>query len=148
MSSWFTWGRRERSNARSAGLPVRLKRAAGLAVGLTSLAGLAGLAGCGHGTEGFDSEAYCQAIADGANRIDSAALVEGDEDALVAALGVYQDLQALAPPALTAPWAEIVRNLDSMLQAARGDLPTEEVDYVGFSEAYQAVEKDKKARCE
>jgi hypothetical protein len=107
----------------------------------------AGLAGCAEST-GFDSDAYCAALAQEAKTVDGTAMLDGDPDALEAARAVYADLQALAPPELTAQWALMVRDLDEMVSAARGGTKASDVDYMGFSDAFTAIEQDRRQRCE
>jgi hypothetical protein len=117
-------------------------------LGLAGLAGLASVTGCGHSDRKFDSEAYCQAIATPGIHLDAKALIDGDEEALADAQTLYQELKALAPPRLADEWSVILRELESMVAAAGGSMPVEDVDYQAFTEAFTRIEQDKRDRCE
>jgi hypothetical protein len=115
-------------------------------IGLALAAGL-GLAGCGD-EAGFDSDDYCRALAEQAPLVDSQAmLVDGDPAALQQALDIYLTLQGYAPTELTEQWALIVRDLESMVSAARGGIRPSEVDFTGFSDAFTQIEQDRRKRC-
>jgi hypothetical protein len=108
---------------------------------------LVALAGCGQGSDEFDSEAYCDAIAAPDVQLDAKAMIDGDEQALKDAQSVYQSLKDLGPPELSSDWSLIVRELGSMVKAAGGSVPVEEVDYQAFTDAFTAIELDKHDRC-
>ncbi|MDR1635292.1 MAG: hypothetical protein LBS27_10325 [Bifidobacteriaceae bacterium] len=117
-------------------------------IALAPLCGLALLAGCGRDAPpGFDSEAYCQAIAKPAVELNAKAMIEGDEQALKDAESVYENLQALAPASLDDEWTVILRELGSMIDAASGSISAEDVDAQAFTDAFTAIEMDKRERC-
>jgi hypothetical protein len=116
--------------------------------GLAGLAGLGALSGCGEDKPlGFSSEAYCEAIAKPAVQLDAKAMIDGDEKALADAKTLYESLKALGPPSLSDEWALILSELDSMIKAAGGAIPVEDVDYQAFTDAFTTIEMDKHDRC-
>ncbi|MDR1118537.1 MAG: hypothetical protein LBL01_04495 [Bifidobacteriaceae bacterium] len=123
----------------------RVSHAAAAAVALA--AGLVA-AGCGGGDEGFDSEAYCEAIRAPGVTLDAKALIEGDAATVEAAKEVYTAIRAKAPPALRDEWGVLVDDMDGVLQAARGDRDVTDSNYDAYSEAFTVIEQDKHNRCE
>jgi hypothetical protein len=108
---------------------------------------LAAAGGCGVGGGEFDSEPYCQLIADPGVRLDSKALIDGDKGELRQARSLYRKLRDKGPPELREQWNLIVRDLDSIAEAASGSVSAEEVDYEAFADAFAAIEEDKHDRC-
>jgi hypothetical protein len=121
------------------------RRRAGLRLAGAALACAAVLAACGEDKP--TDQTYCEALATAAVS-DASALMEGDKAALDEALESYQKLRDLAPSTTTKQWALIVRDLESMLEAARGGIPVSETDYPGFRDALAEIEADIATRCE
>jgi hypothetical protein len=79
--------------------------------------------------------------------LDSTALIEGDESTLAAAQELYGSIAGQAPEEVKADWSVLVRDLESLLQAARGDRAVEDSSYDEFVEAFARIEQDKHDRC-
>ncbi|MDR0625965.1 MAG: hypothetical protein LBG11_01685, partial [Bifidobacteriaceae bacterium] len=111
-----------------------------LAVLVTLVAAIAvllvSLDGCGPkpDPDEFDVGAYCQAIAEPEVQLDASKMIDGDEQALEDAKSVYLGLKKLAPPELSDEWTLIIRDLESMLEAARGSTKPSDVDYPAFTD--------------
>ncbi|KQW43081.1 hypothetical protein ASC77_22605 [Nocardioides sp. Root1257] len=69
------------------------------------------LAGCGD-----DKDAYCDAVQDHQKDL-SETLGDGSPDALLKALGTFQDLADQAPADITDEWQQVIRSLKSLKQA-------------------------------
>ncbi|MDR0594742.1 MAG: hypothetical protein LBG60_16150, partial [Bifidobacteriaceae bacterium] len=108
---------------------------------------LVSLDGCEPEVVEFDSEIYCSAIAQPQVQLDSKAMIDGDEQALNDAKKLYEDLKQLAPDELADEWSLIVKDLESMIKAASGATSAESVDYQAFTDAFKAIELDKRDRC-
>jgi hypothetical protein len=102
---------------------------------------------CAQKPTGFDSEAYCQAIAEPGVELDSKAMIEGDEQALADAKGVYERLKELGPAELADEWQRVLTDLDSMIAVASGTASADDVDRQPFTDAFAAIEMDKHERC-
>jgi hypothetical protein len=111
-----------------------------------ALAAVAGLGACGK-DEGFDSEAYCAAIANPGPVLDAKALIDGDEATLQTATELYASIASQAPPELKDDWSVLVDGLDSMLQAARGERDVTDSNHDAFTDAFTVIQQDKHERC-
>ena len=69
------------------------------------------LAGCGD-----DKDIYCDAVSDHQKDL-SETLGDGSPDALLKALGIFQDLADQAPSDITDEWQQVIRSLEGLQQA-------------------------------
>jgi hypothetical protein len=99
------------------------------------------------GGDKFNSEAYCEAIAEPGVVLDAKALIDGDEATLESATTLYASIRDKAPEDLKDDWAVLIEDLGEMLQTARGERDVTDSDYDGFAEAFTAIEQDKHERC-
>ncbi|MDR2113958.1 MAG: hypothetical protein LBO75_01625 [Bifidobacteriaceae bacterium] len=120
------------------------------APGALAVAGLvlaAGLLGGCSSSKSFDSKSYCKALGVPETTFDTKALIDGDKEALEQATALYTEIGAQAPDSLKDDWDLMVRQLKSMLQAARGEVAVADVDYEAFSAAFTQVKDDQQKRC-
>jgi hypothetical protein len=117
-----------------------------IALTFALLGGATGLAGCNQdGPQ--DDQAYCTTLKADPG-FDAAELIDGSAEELGEALKTYKRLQELAPSGVSRAWSTVVRDLESMLDAARGAVPVDQTDYPGFAEAVTLIDQDFTTRCE